>query len=110
MKKINIDYVQQINKAFGETLVRDADLKSAEDSKYFVKGKDKEMALWVRGIVVAHAFSDANKRTALLVVAEFKKIRNGKAIIRAFTKIADKHIVDLDVIVRMINNANRRKD
>jgi len=97
-----------LNKEFGGDLVRDSSLKFAESYCVQSKSRQKCMAAWIRAVIVDHPFTDGNKRTAYLIVALFKMIHNQKGVARALSRIAKNNITDLDKIVEVINNANRK--
>jgi len=100
----------KINKRLGGSLLNISSLEFAEELEKDNKGSYKKSAIWVRAIIIDHPFTDFNKRTALVVVANFIKIENQIRVAEALVKIAKKNITDLDKIVEMIKNANRREN
>jgi len=74
-------------------------------------GKYKKLAYLWRAILVDHAFSDGNKRTAMFVAFAFaeehNKIADRELLIHHTQSIASKNITDLRQIERRLKNAIR---
>ena len=104
---VTTEQVIRINKKYGGNLRSDSSLRFAESDSVATRSKDRELAVWLRAIIIDHPFSDGNKRTALYFVKKYKIIKNGEKMSRAIINIAKKNINDLYKIIQVIQNANR---
>lgn len=111
MKISKLDLIR-INKALGGSLARESSLDYALDKQKNKKlGEYKKLAYLWRAILVGHAFSDGNKRTAvyvtLLFAKEKKKIANKDLLMHHALSIAKKGITDIRTIEWRLKNAIR---
>jgi len=97
------------NKEFNGNIRTESSLKFAESQTNITVGKDKQMAVWLRAIIVDHSFTDGNKRTALWLVNQYKEVPDQRMLARIIIKISKESVTDLNKIVEMINNATRKK-
>lgn len=105
------EQIREINKRYGGNLRSDTEVETA---LHRARGKNvyrKIACLW-RAILAGHLFTDANKRTALMVSltilekCQIKLTPEGKKIlVSAIKKIARENITDVDKIERLVRYA-----
>ncbi len=105
--EITLKDLVEVNKRLGGDLRSDSSLSFAESMCRNNKSAYRKVSVWTRAIVVDHPFTDANKRTALYVIAELVSIKTQKKMARAIERIASKNITDLKKLEEMIKNANK---
>ncbi len=106
---ITPEEVIEVNRKFGGHLRSDSSIRFAESHAKYTRSNYRKAAIWTRAIVVDHPFSDANKRTAVYVIDDFIKIRNEDNITKAIINIAKKNIINIDKIIEILKNTNRRQ-
>ncbi|MBI2545913.1 Fic family protein [Candidatus Woesearchaeota archaeon] len=99
----------EVNKEFGGHLRSDSCIRFAASHVTYTRSSYRKAAIWARAIAVDHPFSDANKRTAVYVFDAFIKIRDEEKITKAIINIAKENITDINKLVEMLKNANRRQ-
>lgn len=108
---ITKDHVRMINERYGGSLRSDAEIETALD---LGKGKGvfRKIAYLWRAVLVGHPFSDANKRTALMVALTIlerckMKLDNTKKenLVVGITKIASDNLSDINKIERLVRYA-----
>ena len=108
--KIGKNELLRINRDFGGDLRSDSSLDYALDKLDDNKiGLFKKLAYLVRAILVAHPFSDGNKRTAayvsLKLAHDFKKQADMELLTHHLVSIAKHNIHDIRKIERRMKNA-----
>jgi len=93
----------RINKRFGGRLEHPSNLMfDIEQAKRIANNPFKRNAYVIRGIVIGHPFSDANKRTATYFVTQEFKMQNYKydeeMIVRGIKRIAEKGTNKIPII------------
>lgn len=108
--RITADDAITINRRFGGHLRTDSSLRFAEFHSKNTKSAYKKASLWARAIIADHPFSDANKRTALFVIANIIKIKNDFKMARTIIGLAKSNISDINKIIEILKNSNRGKN
>jgi len=108
---ITKEQVRMVNERYGGSLRSDAEIETALDLGKAKSVFRKIAYLW-RAILVGHPFTDANKRTALMVAIAIlekceikldKKIK--KTLVTEIRKIASENLTDINSIERLIRYA-----
>ena len=103
--------ITDINREYGGGVLYDAEIETALDMG---RGRSicRKLALIWRAILVAHPFTDGNKRTCLAVTLLLLKRRgfrltdeNRERITTAMEAVAEKNIRDLPKLERMVRYA-----
>ena len=100
--KFTLKEVIEANKRLGGTLLSDSNLRFAESVCKNSRSLYRCTAAWMRSILVDHPFSDANKRTAVYVIARLMGIKNRDKLNNVIIKIAKRNITDLRKIEEML--------
>lgn len=107
---MNTRLATKINKQLGGSVLNKSSLGFAESIEQDTRGKYRKASIWIRAIIIDHPFTDANKRTAYLILSKFTEIHDEIRVADALINIAKKNITNVDKIVEMIKNANRPSD
>ena len=100
----------RINKGFGGNLHNEFSLDFAlEQQKSNKFGEYTKLAYLLRAILVDHAFSDGNKKTAMFVAYAFAnelgKNVDDELLKHHILSIASKSIIDIKIIMERMKNA-----
>mgnify|MGYP001599360694 FL=1 len=108
--KISKETIIRINKGFGGHLRNEASLDFAlqkqENTKF---GEYKKLAYLLRAILVDHAFTDGNKRTAMFLTLAFtneiNKVASSDLLLHHILSISTKNITQIRAIEERLKNA-----
>ena len=107
--KMNKDKIIRTNKIFGGNVFNESNLDYEIDIANKQKNIHRSLAHVTRAMTSGHAFSDGNKRTALVVVKSELTDRgikvDNKKLARSLVKLADSRESRINIIERRIRRA-----
>ena len=108
--KISKEEIIRINKNIGGSLISDSSIDYAIELQENKKlGEYKKLAYIWRAILVDHPFSDANKRTAIIIAFDFaeqnRKFVDQELLVLQAQSIASKNIKNIRNIEWRLKNA-----
>lgn len=111
-KMIGVEDLVKINKQFDSgRIVNEGSLRFALSNSKYTKDWTKQLAYFVRAILIDHVFEEGNKRTAsalmMAVLEEYKIAYDPEKVDSIIIEIIKKNITSIDKIRRMIKDVTR---